>query len=267
MADDDKGGQAAQVETNALQARDYEAEARDIGWTPEAEWKGDKKPAKFLSAQEFVERGETVLPILRKQLKDKDAEWGERFKKLEATNSKTIERLQKQFDKDLAEAQAAKKVAVRAGHVEEVERLDTVIDGLKDDAPKKLTGAALDKHNQKVQETWVSGQSWWETDEDMTAWAIGKSQSIAAKNPEISIEDNLAQLDVALKAKYPDKFGGKKADHAPVDSGGDFPGGKGSDPLRGLPTEARAQARIDMQKFPKIYPDAASWRAVYEGKT
>lgn len=264
---DDKSEQVAPLETNAL--RDYEAEARTIGWTPEDEWKGDKKPAKFLTAQEFVERGETVLPILRKQLKDKDAEWGERFKKLETTNAKTVERLQKQFEKDLAEARTAKAAAVRAGNVAEVDRLDAVIDDLKSDAEpaKKLTGAALEKHNIKVQSDWVATQSWWETDEDMTAWAIGRSQSIAAKNPDISIEDNLQQLEVALKAKYPDKFGGKKADHAPVDGGGDFPGGKGSDPLRGLPTEARAQAKIDMQKFPKIYPDAASWRAVYEGKT
>lgn len=267
---DEKDGQAAQVETNAL--RDYEAEARDMGWTPEGEWKGDKKPLKFLSAEEFVERGETLVPILNKRLKEKDAYWEERFKKSEALNAKTVERLQKQFDKDLAEAKEAKKAAVKAGNVEEVERLDGVIDDLKDDAPaKKLTGAALDKHNQKVQETWTEGQKdWWGVDEDMTAWAIGKSQSYAAKDPDISIEDNLTKLNEALKKKYPEKFGGEVKTnangHALVDSGGDFPGGKGSDPLRGLNAIERAKAKEDMTKFPKMYPDAAAWRATYEGK-
>ncbi len=276
MADDDKGGEAAPVETNALQApRDFEAEARDMGWTPEAEWKGDKKPVKFLSAEEYVERGETLIPILNKRLKEKDAEFAERLKKIESLNSKTVERLQKQFEKDLAEAQAAKKAAVKAGNVEEVERLDAEIDELKADAPKadkKLTGAALEKHNQKVQEDWTGAHDWWGVDEDMTAWAIGKSQAFAAKDPDISIEDNLSKLDEALKKKYPEKFGGEVATkpsangHALVDSGGDFPGGKGSDPLKGLPSEARAQAKADMQKYPKIYPDATTWRETYEGK-
>lgn len=271
MADDDKSEEAAPVETNALQPteRNFEAEAREMGWTPEAEWKGDKKPAHFLDAKTFVERGETVIPILRKQLKDKDAEYAERFKKMEALNTKTVERLQKQFEKDLAEAQAAKKVAVKAGNVEEVERLDGVIDDLKEDAPKKLSGAALEKHNLKVQEEWVGTQDWWGEDEDMQAWAIGKSQSIAAKNPDISIEDNIAQLEVALKKKYPEKFGLKASTngHALVDNGGDFPGGKGTDPLSRLPNEARAQAKIDMKKYPEIYPNAAAWIATYEGKT
>lgn len=272
---DEKDGEA--VETNALQPiaeRNYEAEARDMGWTPESEWKGDKKPVKFLSAEEFVERGETLIPILNKRLKEKDAAWEERFKKAEALNTKTTERLQKQFEKDLAEAQAAKKVAVKAGNVEEVERLDSVIDDLRDDAPaKKLTGAALEKHNQKVQGDWIGGQDWWGVDEDMTAWAIGKSQAFAFKEPDISIEDNLTKLDAALKKKYPEKFGGeveKKPSangHALVDSGGDFPGGKGADALKGLNAIERAKAKEDMTKFPKVYPDAATWRATYEGKS
>lgn len=267
---DEKDGQAAQVETNAL--RDYEAEARDMGWTPEGEWKGDKKPLKFLSAEEFVERGETLVPILNKRLKEKDAYWEERFKKSEALNAKTVERLQKQFDKDLAEAKEAKKAAVKAGNVEEVERLDGVIDDLRDDAPKVLTGAAAEKHRIKAQTEWEAQNPWFNSDDAMFDFAFGFSNRLAKKNPDISIEDNLKQVDEAVRKKFPEKFfsgGDTKPSangHALVDSGGDFPGGKGSDPLKGLNAIERAKAKEDMTKFPKMYPDAAAWRATYEGK-
>lgn len=265
---DESAGEAA---TNALAPeRNYETEAADMGWTPKEQWKGN--PDNWKDAKTYVEHGEDIVRVTKAQLKAQEKEFGERIKKIENLNSKTVERLQKQFEKDLAEAKEAKKAAVKAGNVEEVERLDGVIEDLRDDAPaKKLTGAALDKHNQKVQETWTEGQKdWWGVDEDMTAWAIGKSQSFAAKDPDISIEDNLTKLDEALKKKYPEKFGGEvKANangHALVDSGGDFPGGKGSDPLKGLNAIERAKAKEDMAKYPKIYKTAGDWIAAYEGK-
>src|SRR5574337_489576 len=43
--------------------RDYESEAKEMGWRPQAQYKGD--PEKWVDAQEFVERGEHILPILK----------------------------------------------------------------------------------------------------------------------------------------------------------------------------------------------------------
>ena len=40
-----------------------EVEAREMGWCPEAEWKGSK--GKWLDAKTFVDRGNQILPILR----------------------------------------------------------------------------------------------------------------------------------------------------------------------------------------------------------
>ena len=45
----------------------FEPQAREMGWVPESEFKGEKRPAKFLSAKEFVQRGEEFLPIVRAQ--------------------------------------------------------------------------------------------------------------------------------------------------------------------------------------------------------
>lgn len=54
---------------------DDEARARRLGWFPEAEWdgrraaaEGRRKPSRFLSAREFIERVENELPVLRSHL-------------------------------------------------------------------------------------------------------------------------------------------------------------------------------------------------------
>lgn len=45
-------------------SEDLEVRARDMGWVPEEEFKGDK--AKWKPAEEFVAHGEEILPILKK---------------------------------------------------------------------------------------------------------------------------------------------------------------------------------------------------------
>lgn len=279
---DTQGGEAAAVETTndaAAQAalssqdtaseRDWEAEAREMGWVPEAEFKGDKRPKKFLSAEEFVERGETMIPILRKQLKDQETKFEERIGRMEKVHGKTVEQLQRQHQKEIESLKAERREAIKAGDADKVEKLDEQIDELKEAGPEpKLSGAALDKHNEKVQKDWIAANSWYETNEEMAAFALGFSQQLAGKNPDITIEDNLAQVDAAMRKKYPEHFGEKKPTgangHAPVDSGGDF---NGAPPARKdslyakLPKEAQTQCDKDIKAG--IYKDKESWAKVY----
>lgn len=46
-------------------ARDLEAEARELGWVPEDEFKGDK--ARWVDAETFVKKGEEVMPLIKAQ--------------------------------------------------------------------------------------------------------------------------------------------------------------------------------------------------------
>lgn len=253
---------------SAVPARNYEAEAADMGWTPKEQWKGN--PDNWKDAETYVKHGEDIVRITKSQLKAQEKDFAERLAKIEKVNSRTIDQLEKQHAKDLADLTAQRREAIKTGDVAAVESLDDQIYDLKNDAPKAdkpLTGAALEKHNQKVQTDWVGKQSWWDVDEDMTAYAIGISQNITGKNPSITMEDNLAKVEAALAVKYPEKFGGKTKTaanaHAAVDSGGDFPGAGKADPLAKLPAEARAQAKSDMAKFPKQYPNADAWIKAY----
>lgn len=273
----EQSGEAAAVDTNAAaQAalssqepveRDYEAEARTQGWVPEDEFKGEQRPKKFLSAEDFVERGEMVERAVKKT----EAKFEDRFKKLEKTNSKTVEQLQRQHQKELDDAKAERREAIKAGDADKVEKLDEKIDQLKEDGPsEKLTGKALEKHNEDFQKDWMASNAWFADDFDMHDHAVKFSTFLAQKHPNITIEDNLSRVDAEMRKKFPDKFEGKPAveksanGHALVDGGGSFSGGgKPPDPLAKLPAEARQQAKADMAKFPKIYPDAQAWLAAY----
>jgi hypothetical protein len=179
---DEPGGEAAPVETNALQPeRNYETEAADMGWTPKDQWKGD--PNNWKDAKTYVEHGADIVRITKAQLKAQEKDFAARLEKMEKVNAKTVEQLQKAHDKELADLKAQRREAIKAGDVDKAEKLDDQIDDLKDDAPKaKLTGAALDKHNQKVQEEWVGKQDWWDTDEEMTG--LGDWQKPAHRRQE-----------------------------------------------------------------------------------
>jgi hypothetical protein len=51
---------------------EVEQRARDWGWTPKEQWRGD--PAGWLDAPDFVRRGEQVLPILQANYRKTEAE-------------------------------------------------------------------------------------------------------------------------------------------------------------------------------------------------
>jgi hypothetical protein len=50
-------------EGQEVEAQDYEADALEMGWSPEEKFKGKKE--NWVSAKEFVERGEHLLPIIK----------------------------------------------------------------------------------------------------------------------------------------------------------------------------------------------------------
>ena len=87
------------------------------------------------------------------------------------------------------------------------------------------------------------------------------------KSPDLSLEENLKRTEEYVRKKFPEKFGTtttKAANgHAAVDGGGMAPGAMKTDPLSKLPNEARAQAKADMAKFPKMYPSAEAWIKAY----
>lgn len=266
---DELGGEAAVVETDAqaateaavssqeskTQERDYEAEAAEMGWRPKEEWTG--KPENWKSAKVYVEHGEVNARVAKIE---KDA--SERFERLEKMHEKTVKQLQAQHAKDIEALKAQKRDAVKAADAEAVERIDEQLDKLKEAGPESTA-----KSNEDIQRDWEAKNAWYTSDEDMRAYAFGYSNDLAARNPKMTLEENLRLTEERVKAKYPDKFGGEKKPaangHAAVDGGGTLSGAfKAKETLFSkLPPEAKAQCAKDVAAG--LYKDNEAWAKVY----
>ncbi len=257
------------VQTEAAEkpaGRDYDAEATEQGWRPQEEWTG--KPENWKDAKTWVENGEIHAKVSRIE-----KSFDERLAKLAKVNERTVEAIRAQHAKEIAELTTDRKAAIKAGDVEEVERLDKAIEVHKELGPEPASEA----DNEKIQSDWINTQDWWAVNVEMTDFAIRMSQAILAKNPKITMAENLERTVALLKKKYPEEFGlaaepQKKPaaanGHAPVDGGGEFPiTTLKSDPLAKLPAAERAQAKSDMAKYPTIYPTAQSWVDTLNAKT
>lgn len=249
-------------ESGDIQApeRNYEAEARDMGWVPETEFKGDKKPAKFLDAKEFVERGETVLPFVQrenKRLKDeltkRDKDYEQRFEKLTKAAELTLKKQREDHEKELASLTTQREAAVKAGDVQTFKALDKQITDHKANAPQVEDISPADPkadpivQAREVEAKWVdTNKDWYGKDAVMTGYANYVSQGFLAENPNITMEENLRKTEEAVRQQFPMKFKQTGANaHAPVDSGGDpKPSDNGSKTptFDKLPAEAKAFA-------------------------
>lgn len=68
--DDTAGGGDNSTDGGTLAA--VEARAREMGWAPKEEWRGN--PQHWLDAGEYVQRGEQMIPILRSNLRKTESE-------------------------------------------------------------------------------------------------------------------------------------------------------------------------------------------------
>lgn len=229
-------------------SRDFEAEAREMGWVPETEFNGPKE--RWKPAQQFVEDGEKILPIVRSQLKrtqdemaKKEADFQKRLERLDKVTKTTMERMKAQHKTELERIKAAKEAAVESGDVQAYKKLELQEMELGDapDIPEEPAGDS----NEEALDSWVSKNAWYKEDFEKADEATRYSQWLAQKNPKISLADNLAQTEAHMRKKHPELFGDKKPaanGHAAVDGGSDFP----TSPQRGkkgasqLPSEARA---------------------------
>lgn len=255
----EEGGEAAVVETTPQAApeaavlsqepsseRNYEAEARAEGWVPEEEFSSSKRPATFLSAQEFVERGELFAPFRKRTEKAVD----ERVSKMERVFKQTVAALQAAHDKEIATLKVAKKEAIKEGNVEEVERIEGEISTLqengietKPEGKKAAPEPGSDDHKTLIR-NFAKENTWYVEEPELAEYARWFSGQNADLNEGISFEDNMAATVAAVKKKFSTHFKTDKTaanGHAAVDGGGFAPGavrtsGKG---FSDLPGEAK----------------------------
>lgn len=110
-----------------VDTRDFDAEARQQGWTPKDEFKGD--PEKWIDAEAFVSRGETVMPLLKKQVQSQKGEID--FLKRQVKKLTKLE--QRAYDNALTDLKAKQAEAVEFGDIAAFKQIDKQLDDLRAD--------------------------------------------------------------------------------------------------------------------------------------
>lgn len=273
-------------------SEDVVAEATSMGWTPKEEWRGD--PEKWVDAETFVERGNVVLPILRKanqelhgQLTQLNGQLQQVMGELKAQKT-AMDTIQEAQAEELAQRVAEARKELAAQIREARENNDTELELKLLDQRDELNAevkASKDKKGAAGTEGQPPAKTEPETPEYKT-WV--------AENPQLHTDAKFARRAYVLALEIAEESGGKlvgkpfydeldkrlaalngKAPRVPsrvapgTPSGGGGNGGEGGSSYADLPADAKKVCDDQARKFVgegKRYKDIGAWRKTYAQK-
>lgn len=245
----DNAPNGAETGENGVSERDYEAEARAMGWQPATEFKGD--PAKCVDAKTFVERGETMLPFIKKELADTKRELSE-LKRTTRQFAKFAEGAEKRaYERAVADLEAKHAEAVETGDVRAAKQAVDEIRALeRPEAAKDEDGLPDPQARSREWAAWLDDNDWYLTDQARRAYA--DAQGAAMGDPE-AYEGGRTKWLADLSAKVTRKFADPKPN--PVNGGGNRQPAAGGRTFSDLPAAAKVQCERFMKSIPGFTRD------------
>ena len=197
MADELIPGEGAEQ----IELTPVELEAKDSGWVPKDEYKGDDH--KWVDAGEFLRRGELFKKIedQSKQLKDVRSALNE-MKKLHSQVREV------EYKRALDALRQQKKDALIDGDAEAVIAADERIDLVKEQV-KQLQSAPADVQENSGAEhpefvSWTEQNSWYKSSTPMKAFADALGQDLARAGNSPS--EVLRKVAIEVRKEFPNRF-------------------------------------------------------------
>lgn len=261
-----------------------QAAAEKMGWIPPARFRGD--PERFIDADQYIERGETVLPIVKEHNKRLQAE----LEALRGESSKTAQALvaaQEAIEQIELRHSVATQRAVERARAEVKEQLALASEAGDHRGVAELTDqlTQLNKAEEKAEEKpkvaapakfvppadlaeWNEENPWFGKDKRKTALALGIAQELREGGERST---GRAFFDL-VKEEVDKTLGGKEApprsDKVEGARNGGSEEGRGSSRkgYASLPADAKAQCDTDARQFVgpgKRYKTQDEWRKSY----
>ena len=196
--------------------QDVIQEARSMGWVPEEEWKGDT--SKWRPAEEFVERGNMILPIVKKRLteelsevkKSLDTALKIRDAELQKIKDSVYKQAQKEFDQKLKDLKKREIEAVSEGDTKEWQKIQDEkesIEKAKVEPPKELPTET----ETPAFKTWKEDNDWYEKDDAATMIAMGYASKLTSQMNDGKLErlpedEFYTKITEFVKSELPHKF-------------------------------------------------------------
>jgi hypothetical protein len=298
MAENDTTGTGASGDVSQPSAADAaaaaqatELQARSMGWRPRSEFRGN--PDGWLDADEYVKRGETLLPLLKSQTRQQEAELArvreqaaQQAKDLEAAkaaieelnafHAEVRERIQTSDEAVLARQLAeAREKGDTLAEIQVLRELNKVAAAPKEE-PKPPAAAPTDPPAKPPQwqdtpdgKSFLTANPWFNEDRRMRAMFVEIGQELAEQGRLTNL--TVPQRLELVRTETLKFFGRQPAGGGPsrVESGAPSQGasgGEGEHNFTDLPPEARDACERQAQYLvgpKKAYKDIASWRKAY----
>lgn len=137
-----------QTEGEQQAERDFEAEAREMGWVDQDEFKGDK--TRWSDAETFVKKGEEVLPLIKAQNKALKRQLDEMKRDIKRASDHFSKSEERAYERARAEIEAKMEAAVETGDTNAVKQAVKDLDKLRDD----VKGAQTEVTPEEAREAW-----------------------------------------------------------------------------------------------------------------
>lgn len=242
---------------------DVEQKAEKMGWTPKDKFKGD--PAKWRPADEFVERGENMLPIVKARVAQQAKEIEElkaSMKQFGEYHNKTEQRA---YENALFTLKQQRADAIAAADGVTFDRVDEQIETLKKeiDAKNRKVEVTKDTDSDPVYTEWL-GRNKWANDPKMNDWAYAHGKyliEVGDAEPGIDVFEKVTK---AAKVRFPERFENARRTAAPTVEGGVPAARKGGKSYADLPADAKAACdRMAKNAYSDKPKELAAFKAEY----
>lgn len=244
------------------------AKARSMGWAPKEKWRGD--PEQWVDADEFLRRGEQIMPVLRasnRKLEEQNAALAAQLNELRGSMNAFVEVqrdiLKQRLDAERAELRKKLREARDAGEDDQVDAIEESLDENREKQRELEAKPAAPRQNpaeQAILQQWIAANPWYNG-------AAVEDQRKTALALQFGREANASGLKGQAFFDYIDgemaKLSAAPARPGKVESG--RPSGAGAGGSSGfdrLPAEAKAQAKKEAERFVgpnKMFKTEAEW--------
>jgi hypothetical protein len=238
------GGEEAKAEEKADDKAEPEvsaeiiAKAEKMGWTPKSEFRGD--PAKWRPADEFVERGENMLPLVRAQVRRQEHQIAELNKTVKEFADYASKSEARALEKALLQLRQERADAIAKADGVAFDKVDAEIRDLQKKADAKIAPKnQIDGEQEAVFNEWL-GRNSWANDPKLQAYGSAIADELRASG---ETAQGIALLDMVtkrIKKDFPRLSENPRRDTASAVEGGAGPRKTGGKSYADMPADARA---------------------------
>jgi hypothetical protein len=196
---------------------ELERRARTMGWRPREEFRGDA--ARWLPPDEFVERGERMLPLLQernraadRQITELQRQVSQQGETLNTMLQSTRRAEQAGYRRAMTELHQQRARAVELGDTAAFQAVEQAMRELgppPPEAPQAPQGQGQGQpqaSQDPVIRSWVRDNPWFTTDPVANVAMIAAMQQEERLNPGGSVEDHLTDAEKAIRRRFPEHF-------------------------------------------------------------